>query len=232
VEEFFERLSVGELSNLALSNEGSGTIVEDKRPQIISFTNEGLRKIFGRLPLKEGEVIIKQEDHITDYILHSDYAQTNINAPINRSLYIQDSDAEPFTNDVLRILSVHKECGYEFTLNDKGTCHSLFTPKNDHLQIPNPEEGELLSIIYQAKHERLTAGNLQQEIVMPSALETALQAYVAYKVYSAMNGQEATMKASEHLANYEANILEVIGADSAGLSTIHTPEKFEDRGWV
>lgn len=232
VEELFERLSYGELSNLAISNEGSGQIVADKQPQIVSFANEALRKIFARLSLKESEVLLRIEDHITDYFLDSKYSIRNTEAPEDQTLYILDSDLEPFQDDVIRILSVIGESGVEYPLNDSRAPCSMFTPISNQLQILNPIEAKLVSVIYQAKHPKLTMGNIQQEISIPSAVENPLQYYIAYKVYSAMNGQEASVKASEHLLNYENTILEIINTDSAGISTVNSSSKFEERGWV
>jgi hypothetical protein len=243
ISDLFRRLSYGELSNLAISGEGSGTLVEAKHPQIIQYTNEGLTRLFTRFNLRQNDVIIEQVAHITNYHLRKRFAESvagddgdpdNIAHP-----YIKDLAHEPFEEDVIRILEVHDSYGIERVLNDKGRPDSLFTPQPDLLQVPRPIDGQALSILYQARHPilrhekiREDENLLQQRVDIPVYLEGALQAFVASQVYGHMNTQESTMKGQEYLSVCEAICLEVEDKDTVNQTFDTTHYKLSQRGFV
>jgi len=230
--ELFRRLSYGELSNLAIANP-DGTLVEEKHPQITQYVNEGLLRLYSRFILEEKVLLIEQYEHITSYHLKNRFAESagaDIAYP-----YIKDMPDEPFLGDVIRILSVSDENGVAKILNDKDDSNSFFTPQPDILQIPNPIEGQPLSITYQARHWTLDdriGKILKQEIDVPFFLESALQSYVAYKVYSDMNGVENIGKSQEKLAAYEQICIETEMKDLINQSFHTSHTKLEQRGFV
>ena len=69
IEDLFTSLSYGELNNLSMSADGSGSIEESKQPQILLYANEGLLRLYGRFLLKENDVLIEMVEHITNYHL-------------------------------------------------------------------------------------------------------------------------------------------------------------------
>jgi hypothetical protein len=234
VTEFVGRLSRGPLSNLSMSNEGDGTIVEAKLPAVIDYLNEGLLKIFTRFDLLEKEVILEQIDGVTRYELDSRYALTKAAENPTLQHYIIDSIANPFTDDLLKVLSVWKAGTVNpirLPLNDDNNSCSLFTPKSDLLQVPEPVDAEPLYLIYQARHPILTQDEMEAEIEIPAVLEEPLLAYVAHKVYFYMNGQEHSQKAAEHLSSYEAGCNEIVETDMVSSSLSFTSSKFNDRGF-
>jgi hypothetical protein len=232
VVELFRRLAYGELSNLAINN-GDGTIIEEKHPQIIQYVNEGLLRLYSRFLLSEKHLILEQYAHVTTYHMQIKYAETsgsNTHHP-----YIKDLPDEPFLGDVIKILHVYDELGNEYPLNDKDDQYSLFTPQPDMLQVPEPIERRPLSVTYQARHPLLDdriGYILDQEVDLPFSLEGALQNYVAYKTYCHMNGQENIAKGQESYQNYEMVCAEVEMRDltSQSFHTSHT--KLEQRGFV
>ena len=240
VEELFRQLSYGELSNLSVGTDGSGAIQEDKYPQIIQHTNAALRRLFTRFPLREKDVMIEQVAHITNYHLRIRFAESygaDVSYP-----YIKDLPEEPFVEDVVRILRVHDSTGRPLMLNDVGNPQSLFTPQPDVLQVPNPHAGVALGVVYQAYHAPLVDGQdgtsttpeevLNQEVEIPAFLEEALVAFIGYKVYSNMNGQENLVKSQELMATYEAACAEIEAMDLVN-STFHTSHsKLEQRGFI
>lgn len=233
--ELFRRLSFGELSNLAISGEpaGSGLIIKDKQPQIVQYANEGLLRLFSRFQLKQSELVIEQSQAITFYHLQRKFAVTaDSDAEVS---YIKDTADDPFVDDVIRILSVHGPSGGTKKLNDIEDPDSLFTPQPDVLQIPKPVAGELLNVVYQARHPVLDArpGHIiKQEIFIPFFMEGALQAFIGYKVYSHMNGQENVIKSQEYMATYETICSDIEQRDLVN-QTYHTSHhKLEQRGFV
>ena len=237
--DLFRRLAFGELSNLAIAGEGEalGTIVEAKHPQIIQYLNEGLLRLHSRFNLRQKDLLIEQVAHITNYHLRRQFAESSNDCSIPYP-YIKDLPCEPFLEDVIRILEVHDQCGQR-PLNDLGRSNSVFTPQPDVLQVPNPQTGAPLAIVYQARHEpirdfkiREDENLLEQSINIPFFLEGALQAFIGSQVYSHMNGQENIMKAQEYLNKNEAICLEVEEKDLVGQSVFNSHYKFEQRGFV
>lgn len=229
----FRRLAYGELSNLSI-NKGNGELSEEKHPQIIQYANEGLLRLFSRFVLKERNLILVQSSHVLNYHLKREFAESS-NSDSVRHRYIKDCAEQPFKEDVIRILAVYDEEGCQLPLNDKEDCRSLFTPQPDVLQVNNPEDDKQLALIYQARHRILndrTEKIMEQEVDLPFFLESALQNYIAYKVYSHMNGPENIMKGQEYLAAYEAICVDVEQRDLVNQSYHTSHNKLEQRGFV
>jgi hypothetical protein len=230
--DLFKSLSYGELSNLAMAAEGNGSIVTADQPKLVLHANEGLLKLYTRFILKEKDVVIQTVDHITNYHFLKKYALSVYQVGQIEYPYIQDLVAEPFQEDMIKILAVYNDCGQELPLNDDERLSSLFTPQARVLQVPRAVTGIGLSVLYQARHMPLTLGELEAEIELPDVLHSALSAYIAYKVYTNMNTAESTAKAQEHLGNYEGTCLEAETKDLLSTSISTTNSRFKKRGWI
>lgn len=238
ISELFRRLSYGELSNLSLAGEGSGFINPDNHPQMIQYTNEALLRLYSRFTLLNKDVLLEQVGHITNYHLIPRYAESSRSDA--RYPYIKDLPGEPFTGDVIRILEVFNQLG-RLPLNDMNHALSVFTPTPDTLQVPNPVEGAPLSVMYQARHpvlndikEPTEADSVltDQEITLPFFLEGALTNFIAYKVYSHMNGADNMVKSQEYNATYETICLDVETRDLVNQTIATSHHKLEQRGFV
>jgi hypothetical protein len=106
VDQLFQNLSYGELSNLSMGVEGEGAIEEKHQPKIILHANEGLLRLYTRFLLLEKDVLIEQVEHITNYHLLKRFAESNWNPEEEPYAYIKDLGREPFEEDVIKILSV------------------------------------------------------------------------------------------------------------------------------
>ena len=230
--DFFTELSYGELSNTALAVDGTGTIEEAHQPKVVRYINEGLKRLHGRFPLIQKDVLVELRSHITNYHLIPRFAESNWVPDEVEFPYIKDLIKEPFTGDVARILEVRNSLGHKLELNDPENAFSVFTPQVDVLQVPRPVTGVALSVLYQAYHPTIYHHDLEAEIVLPNVLSSALSAYVAYNVFSHMNTQEATSKAQEHMAKYESICVEVETQDLVNSSSSQTNSRFAKRGWV
>jgi len=238
VSELFRRLSYGQLKNLAISADGSGSIVADSHPAIIQYTNEALLRLHSRFNLKFNDVVIQQVGHISTYYLRKKYSATyNASLPVDERVpypYIRDQGGEVFMEDVIKILEVHDDVGCAQPLNDPELQDSLFTPQPDMLQIPFPVNGQPLGIMYQARHEVLKdegEGLLDQEVEIPFFLEGALQNYVGHLVFSHMGSQEQMAKSQEYLALYEGICQEVESKDLVSQTVSTSHNKLERRGF-
>jgi hypothetical protein len=233
IAELFRRLSFGELSNLALSFDGTGDIVDGKQEMLVNHTNEALLRLFSRFILLEKDVIIEMSGNRTSYPLLARYAELNVSSPETpEHRFIKDGLHTPFTDDVIKILSVYDYVGAKFPLNDVEHPFSMFTPSPNTLQVPVPHNKVALSVTYQARHPLIDpAASLDQEIDIPFTMEGALQSYIAHLVYSHMNGQENLVKSQECEAKYEKICLDIEDKD-LGNQTFQTSNvRFEKRGW-
>ncbi|ESX17882.1 hypothetical protein X766_15920 [Mesorhizobium sp. LSJC255A00] len=234
--DLFRQLSFGELSNLAISNSGSGAIVEEKQPQLIHYANDALLALYSRFLLSEKDLVIEMANQITNYHLIRKYTETSgsdVDWP-----YIKDLPDEPYEEDLIKILEVWDASGCQLPLNDKEDPRSLFTPYPNILQVPAPVGGLELAVVYQASHRKLddrlnaTSPLLDQNIELPIYLENPLRLFVAYKVFSHMNGQENIVKSQEYLGAYEAACLDIEQRDLVNQTFSTSHHKLEDRGFA
>lgn len=256
LKELFTQLSYGELSNLAIANNGSGEIQEAAKPRIVNYANEALLRLYSRFVLKENDVIVKMLPGVTFYHLLTRYAEQSAD-PANLEItpYILDLSREKFEEDVIKILSIYDNDGCLRPLNDDNGWNSLYTPQHNTVQNPLPKVGEVLSIHYQAKHAKLiydgavitnpgptTDGNggngnsvsiqgTPQTIFLPDVLYGALTSYIAYKVFSHMGTPDSSAKAQEHMSMYEGICAEIIDRDLVNSSVAGTNVKFWERGF-
>lgn len=231
IEQLFTDLSFGELSSLALANEGDGTITDAGKERVIRFANDGLLKLYTRFILKQNDVLIDLVDWITSYHLLKKFAQSQADTSTQTVLYIRDLPLEPFEEDSIRILNVFNSHGVLLPLNDEDNPHSVFTQGNV-LQVPRPKTGVALSVMYQAKHPQLILDDLTQEIELPDVLVPALRAWIAARTFGQMNTQESMGIAGTHETAFENICAEVIQQDLVSTSISTTGKRFEKNGWI
>lgn len=229
----FRKLSRAELSNLHMSNEGSGQIQTSAIPKLIGYTNDALITLFSRFRLAEKSVIVEMVAHITQYHLLPKYAESSESN--EQYHYIKDMMRDRFEGDVVKITEVFDSLGRRRVLNDVDNSLSLFTPTPITLQVPLPIEGEALGVNYQANHRTLRdeGDNLMgQHIDIPQVFERPLQAYVAYKVYSHMNGEEQKKISMEHYNTYDSICTQIEEDDLANNTLSSSQDKLDMRGFV
>lgn len=229
--ELYSQLSFGELSNLSLSNNGDGTIVEEKKPQIVGFANEALLRLYTRFVLKQNDLILEMRPNTTFYHLLSRYAEQSWDETSEIAYpYIRDLAREKFTEDVLRITAVYDNNGNERPLDDRERYDSIFVPQPNTIQNPTPKVGEFLNVMYQAKHPKLDTETVTT-IELPDVLHEAFKAYIAYKVTGSMNTNEMQGVSQGHFGMYENICQELIDRDILGQTQTSTNVKFRKRGW-
>jgi hypothetical protein len=225
VKALFKELSLGELSNLSLSADGSGTIIEEKQGKILLYAQDGLTKLYGRFLLSEKVLILRTIAGQTSYPLESRYAVSQLDDDDEAT--ILDNDEEPFTDDLVKVLAV-SQMGDYVPLNDTEACGSVFTPSPTILRVP--ETGGTFSLVYQANHPKLV--DEESVISLPEVLWPALKSFVAGKVYSHMNGQDNMVLSQNHMAEFEGICLDVVDRDLVSTSISSTNSRFNRNGWV
>lgn len=248
LEELYCSLSVGVLKNLAMSNDGDGTIAEKHKKSVLLASNQGLKRLYSRFMLSEKYVIIQQQEGRTFYHLRKQFSVSGHDPNVIDVPYVMDSLNEPFQEDVIRIFSITDHYGCPVPLNDSGKVHSAYTPKPETVQYDYPVAGEPLMLTYQASHPVLCyfSGDEDNEdvevnydlnnetanvILLPETLHEALFAYIGYFVYNGINTAESKGIAAEHKATYEELCTVFENRDLGSESTSKTNTKFHERGF-
>lgn len=235
--DLFRDLALGELSNLSFVDDiTQNTIIPQHRPKIVSYANECLLALHSTFVLKERDMMIEMREALTNYHLlkrfsWSQYSEENPPDRWNMP-YILDTVAEPFQEDVIKILSVYNSFGQKLPLNDLERTDSVFNPQSNVLQVPFPIPGQSLALEYQAKHTPLDHCHCEEEILIPDVLWRALKAYIAAKALSHMNTQEMTAKGQEHMIIFDTICQEVVEKDLVNTSSSTTNTRFQKRGWT
>lgn len=197
--DLFERLATGELSQHFMGK--TGKILPENYPAIINRLNMGLTSLYSYFPISEKEVIVQQFDAVTEYKLNSTYAVSNTESTVPNK-WVIDSVDNPFLDDVIRLERAYNELGSSIALNDEYDGDSVFTTAWDTVQIPFPVAGNVTVLVYRANHVKLSldADPLTTVIEIPPALEEALQAFIASRLFVSLG--QAT---SAGLASYYSN---------------------------
>lgn len=206
-----------------------GSIKVDDYPKIISHLNLALINLYTEFPLLEKELLLKQQANRTKYILSSKYAVSN---PQATTKYIIDSVEEPFTDDIIRINSIYNEYGLDIPLNDNVYCESIFTPSYNTIQVPNPQEGNLLAVMYRAKHPKiaLNTEELTTPILLPECFWEAVAFYITSRIHaSRASGQELSQL---YLSRYYNRLADVRTRNVFGTNVNNTNTKLVSSGWV
>lgn len=227
--DLYKRLALGELSNLAMAD--NGDILEDEREKVVLHANEALKQLYTKFQLKDETLFLEQKGFLTNYYLSSKYAQSNYVSGVPRSFYINDL-GKPFEDDVIKVLEVRDGLGRKVPLNEPHMWRSVFTPQPTVLQIPHPVEGDVLAINYQASHPKLDVEDDEAEIILPDFLDEAFRAYIAHKVFANMNTQESAVIARTHLGKFDTICVDVVQQDLVTRGATTSGYRFEKNGWI
>ena len=81
--EFFKSLSYGELRQLAMSNDGDGTIRQKDQGTVLHYTNEALMILKTRFDVGMKDVLIELRKHITFYHLRKQFAESQVDTSLS-----------------------------------------------------------------------------------------------------------------------------------------------------
>lgn len=231
LKELTERLALGELKNTsAIDDADPSQLKEQHRLMVTNHLNIGLTNLYSKFILLEKELLLRTQIPITHYYLRKEFARSN--STVVPYKYIDDTVCGEYTEDLIKVLKVYNEMGEELYVDDDEQHESIFTPQYDCLQITGVHLGSMFSVIYQARHPVMKGTNPCQEIKLPFFFEEAIQAFVASKVLSHMNGQEHSAKGQEYMALYNGICAEAEMRDMVRNSVTTTNTKLEKRGFV
>lgn len=241
VEEFFQILSYGELNNLSIGEQTAGEIIEADQPKILSHMNKGLAALYSRFTHKTDYVQCQLSADRKRYQIHPKHNVSDTEVANTATRFILDSVEEPFLGDVVKILSA--VCQDDLTtafidetrevrINDRGDALGIEMLSFDTIYVATPVEGAVLTLRYQAKHVPLDLTvDLTAEVILAPILFEALEAFVASRVYSSMNGEENVGKGMALNARYEQICSIVTANDLLQQSGTDSRDKFSVGGW-
>lgn len=237
LQNLMSQLAYNELSGLFLATSPSGQIDEESFPRVLSAVNSSLTDLYTRFVLSEKELHILCLANKTNYVLKPEFATMN---PTPGIKYILDTPDYPFTGDLIRILSVTDEIGYQVSINDRGRRGSIYIPQYNTIQVNNPANDKMLSVLYQARHPTLVMEDPddiyfsrdQQAVDVPPALEEALRVRVAFHIFSAMERKENSAQIVNLASRYEMLCAQAENKNLLNDSTISTTNKLGHRGFI
>ncbi len=230
--EFFSKLSYSHLSELAISGNGSGQIVDADQPKIVQRINEGLLKFYARFPLRIKTLSLMTYAAVNEYYLRPDFALNSDS--LEEYKYIIDTVLVPFPNDLLMIESIVDSDGDPVPLNDADDEDSWHTPSYDSITIDAPVTGDLFKIRYRAMPVEISLGPIEATEVtlpIPRILEAALLAYVAGQIYGNMSMEGAMAKSQHFLEMYEDECKIIEERNLLNSSYSNTNIKPQLNGW-
>ena len=151
----------GELQQLA---------VKGNDEAVLSYINMGMLELYKRFNLRTEEALVTLEANSTIYVLDSTLDNVDM---------LDDCD-------LVYIQEVYGEDGKAIPVNLEDDPLSILTPSYDTIQVPNPEDGTVISVIYSATPTRLT--DVTDAIRLPMSLYEALLHYVGYRGHGSIDG--------------------------------------------
>lgn len=230
LQELFNELAIGELSNLAFAR--TGTIDPASHGKVVIAINVALNDIFSRIPLAEKEVLIETLDWKSIYFIRKEHARTDSTPGFQK--YIIDTPANPFLGDLVKVLGVSNEIGDPLPMNDAEQWASVFLPAFDTVQFNHPGAKQIFSVQYQALHPKLVATGenyLNQVLRVPTVLMDMVKLKTASTLLAPMGGQNETAKAQVLEAKYEGRHTSMVLKNDVGDTGVNTNVKAMLRGY-
>lgn len=246
LQEVFEQLTFGELSQISMGGGEQGVIAESNYRRIMPHITLGLLALYKRFPLKEGKLILGLVEGTLSYSLSSKNAVANPRYP-SAPKYIQDTSTERFKDDLLKVERVYTEAGYEMSINDKSDVYSLNTPTSHILVVPEdiveqkeclPFElkTETLEVFYRANHPAITNHTCffdaeRIELELPYSHLEPLLLFVASRVHTPTGMTNEMNMGNTYFAKYEASCQQLentnLRVDQNSQNT-----RLRENGWV
>lgn len=177
LQDIFDQLMYGELSQISVGGAEAGEISKANYPRIMAHITLGLTTLYKRFQLKEGTVVIKVLPGVNKYTLDSN----------GDTVFVTGPNDEDFDNDVLKIEEVITDLGVSLPVNDRNNPYSVQTPNHTTLVTPSKwKDGvvpETLTVVYRANHPAIrNRTNFRPSNVSVELPESYLEALLLFVV--------------------------------------------------
>lgn len=242
LQEIFDQLSHGELSQLSLGGSGDAGINESNWDRVLTAVNRGLTELHKRFLLREGRVALAMREGVSQYLLDPKHALTQPPS-FGEDKYLLDTAADPFTGELLKVERVYAADGSELLLNGGGDTwdlaqRSVRTPTYNRLVLPALLPVQSLTVVYRADHPRLVMGEgafdpATVSVDLPRSHEEALVYFVASRLFSPMglSGATAYHEGNNYLQLFEQACLLLENQDYQN-KEVEQNYRLHRNGWV
>ena len=218
LQDIFDALSAGEISQISIGGQPAGAINKQNRAKLLPHINMGLTALFKRFRLKEGNLLLQLKPGRTSYPLNLEYTVSN-NGFSSTGLILDTGS--PYKNDLLKVEEVRTELGQVLPLNDSSYLYSLKTPQTKVLYVPKeivensgslPDEFRTskLLVTYRANHTEITFDQNKDfayedgaDIELPDSHLEALLYFVASRVNNPMGMTNEFHAGNTYYMKYE-----------------------------
>jgi hypothetical protein len=216
IQEVFDALRHGELSQLAIATGDDGNIPRAKYPALLSHLQLGLTALYRRFLLREGRMRLVMIPGTTLYQLNREYAQSNTRSrkPVK---YLHDQ-AEPFMDELMKLERVLTDAEYEINLNVERDPWSAFTPTTTSLRLPKAlteQKSDVplhlktadLTLVYRANHPKIDVEDFDIDsttIDLPETYLEPLLYFIAARVHTPIGTPNEGQVGMNWVARYEA----------------------------
>jgi len=235
LQEIFDQLSSGEFSQLSIGRQPAGVINEENRAAVINHINLGLTALFKRFNLKRNALVLRLQDGISLYRLHSSFAVNGRRSqePVR---YIIDTEDARFEDDIIKVEKVIGSVSGELPLNDDADECSLKTPTALKLWVPDDLELQDLAVEYRANHPKVVVGlgffdPARVEIELPDTHLEPLLYYVASRVHNPVGMSNEFHAGNSYFAKYE-NACQELEGKGIQVDQGQTNTRARRNGWV
>jgi len=234
--EVFNQLAHGELTQLALVDDTTGTIKTSKYPVIVSNVNLAMAALHKRFNMKEGRLSFYLETGRLTYPLST---AEDVN-------FFEGNGDEEFTDNILKIERVYTDTGYELGLNDESDSYSCSTPTATTLRLspllaaqstdlPSQLLTKSLTVVYRANPTPIkytdSFNPARVDIELPYSHLEPLLFFVASRIHNPIGMTNEFHAGNNYAAKYEKACLQLeesnIQTDQGSQST-----KLIRNGWV
>lgn len=246
LQDIFDALTYGELSQLSIGGEEPGVITEDTYARVLNHVSLGIKALFTRFTLKEGRLVLQPVADQVVYSIDSKYAVANTRSA-EAVRYLIDTVAAPFKDDIIKIEQVLTDTGYVLPLNDGADKFSVTTPSLTTLRFPldlinqtsdMPDEYETgtYEIVYRAHHPKISLGPgfTDPSRVILQLPETHMQAllyFVASRVNNPVGMSQEFNAGNTWYAKYEGECAMLEGKN-VQVDTGRQMNRIERGGWA
>lgn len=244
LQDILDQLSVGELSQIALTETVNGELPEKSKKDLVTHINMGLTALHKRFILNRETIRIALQPDLLTYIIDRKYAESNMAS--NETKYIMDA-AAPYSGRLMQIEAVSDDLGDMVPLNIGNRRDSLKTPNFKTLVLPPRstatsnlphllDRTTFLDVTIRANHRTLRELDLiypanMVEIDLPETHLEPLLYYIASRVLNPVGMSQEFHEGNNYAAKYEASCLQIQN-EGYELSDPGLVNTFARDGWV
>lgn len=246
LQDVFDQLSTGELSQISIGKRDPGSIEESNWDKVLPAVNLGLTALYKRFLLKEGLITIDLLPNKYQYTLHSDYAIGSVRKP-SEPKYLRAVSSSKFEDDIQKIERVITDTGYDLPLNDSALQYSVRTTQKTVIMVPRSIVDKLpslpdgyktsaLAVVYRASHKRIVIpigyfDPSRVEIELPVEYLHALALFVASIIHTPIGLANEGQTGNNYGVMYEMECVRLEN-EGLGIGTGQGNTRFSHGGWI